>query len=262
MKNKFYYQNLRVFLKEKDVETIERFYKSSHFKGTFLGLIKNSETLFSAKEPLSGFQIKKRATLETHPSKEIEKISIPKIEPENCKRIKENNLPNPEIKLTIAKHELEVPTKIKKFIMEKPTEANMPVSLEDNYKKLILGTLTGIALDKLLPVSNRFHISTENMKNHLKQQVLTNKNENSDLIYDESKYKCLNCGKHFKEKAIFERHLDSHFQNLDEKSVASGVKVGRFIDKQKFQNLSFNFVTVERSLIRNQVHRTRNRGKD
>lgn len=244
------------------MEAIERFYKSSHFKGTFLGLIKNSETLFSAKEPLSGFKIKKRAALETHYNKEIEKISIPKIEPETRKRIKENNLLNPEIKLSIAKHEFAIPTKIEKFIIEKPTEANMPVSLEDNYKKLILGTLTGITLDKLLTVPNRFHISTENMKFHLKQQVSTNKTENSGLIYDESKYKCLNCGKHFKEKAIFERHLDSHFQNLDEKSVASGLKVGRFIDKQRFQNLSFNFVTLERGLIRNQVLRTRNRGKD
>lgn len=50
---------------------------------------------------------------------------------------------------------------------------------------------------------------------------------------------------------IFEQHLDFHFQSQEEKPGMIQQKTGRFIDKNRFQQLSFNFIPVQGQMNRN-----------
>jgi len=50
---------------------------------------------------------------------------------------------------------------------------------------------------------------------------------------------------------VFEKHLDFHFQVTDDKLLGGG-RLGRFVDKQRFQGFTFNFLSLQSWLIRRQ----------
>ena len=103
-----------------------------------------------------------------------------------------------------------------------------------------------MCLDKFIKGQLNFEISQDDFRNFIKHS----KNENIEVVYDDTKYKCLNCGKQFKEKTVFEHHLDFHFLSNEEKKKIMNQSFGKFIDSKKFQNYSVNFMLLEREVNR------------
>jgi hypothetical protein len=73
--------------------------------------------------------------------------------------------------------------------------------------------------------------------------LTSDKSKSFELIYDASKYRCLNCCKFFRERQTFETHLDRHF-NLSLRQTVDSMNCQQFVSKEDFTNVSFNFQVV------------------